>query len=880
MSVWRQIARGLRGLVRRDAADRDAADEVQHYLEEAAAAHRSRGLPPAEAQRAAQLEIGNATVVREQLRGVGWENVVVTLVADLRFAWRLAARRPGFSVLVALTLAIGAGATTAIYSAVRPILFEPLPYPAPDRLVTVTERGRDGLPAGIGFATIKDIEASSRSFEALAAVGLWVPTLNGRAEPERVEGAKVSSTYFAVLGVRPFLGRDFRKEEDRPNAPRVAILSYGLWRGRFGGDSTVVGGPITVDGLPFTVAGVMPPGFENVIDPAVQIWEPLRYDVSLPYACRTCHHLQAIGRLKAGIRVAAATSELNLISARLVADHPTEYEAPGMLVPALKDQVIGGVRSALLVLFGAAGLVLLIACANVVNLLLVRGAQRRGEFVLRATLGAGRGRLLRQLLAEGLLLAVLGGVLGIAVAALAVRALVAAAPPALPRLADIRLDGPALAFTFAVTALAGLTFGLLPAGRATRGDLHPGLAESARRSTGGRHATRRALVVTEIALALTILVGTGLLARTMARLFAVPPGFNATDVLTMQVQTTGPRFTNDTVTHAFFARVLDTVRALPDVQSAGLTSQLPLSGDDDMVGVHLESKPSANPELDPSAFRYAVSSGYLETMQIPLLRGRLLAPTDRSDAPPVVVISDGLARRVWPREDPLGQRVRIGDASRGPWRTVVGVVGDVKQRALSSRTADAVYLPEVQWPYADGAMSLAVRLRAGAAPAAQAMRAAIWGVDKDQPILRVATMAQLASATEAERRFTLLLLAAFAAVALALAVTGIYGVLSNSVTERTREIGVRSALGATRADILALVVREGMVLTMVGVAIGLAGAVAASRAIAAMLFDTSRLDPLTYLGVILVLVGVSAAAAAVPAWRAARVDPSVTLRAE
>jgi putative ABC transport system permease protein len=551
-----------------------------------------------------------------------------------------------------------------------------------------------------------------------------------------------------------------------------------------------------------------------------------------------------------------------------------------MLVPTLKEQVVGGVRPALLAVLGAVALVLLIACANVMNLLIARGAQRRGEFAMRAALGAGHGRLLRQLLTESLLLAALGGVLGLGVAALSVRALVAAAPPALPRLADIRLDGAALAFTLAVTVVAGLTFGLLPAGRATRGDLHPAAAEVSRRTAGSRHATRRALVVAEIALALTLLVGTGLLARTMARLFAVPPGFNAAQVLTMQVQTTGPRFNNDTVTHAFFDRVLDTVRALPGVESAGLSSQLPLSGDFDMYGIHAEAKPRPNPEEDPSAFRYAVSAGYLETMQVPLLRGRLLAPTDRSDAPPVVLISDGLARRVWPREDPLGQRVRIGDATSGSWWTIVGVVGDVKQVALASRTDDAVYVPEAQWPRADGAMSLAVRLRTGSAPATKAVRAAIWGVDKDQPILRVAAMAQLVSASEAQRRFTLLLFAAFAAVALVLAVTGIYGVLSNSVAERTREIGVRSVLGATRADILALVAREGMVLTGFGLVIGLAGAAAASKAVAAMLFDTSRLDPATYLVVILLLIGVSAAAATVPAWRAARVDPALTLRSE
>jgi putative ABC transport system permease protein len=801
------------------------------------------------------------------------------LLADLRYALRLTARRPGFTALVVLTIALGIGATTAIFSAVYPILFAPLPYPQPQRVVLVWERDQDGAESRFGYATFTDVAQTSHSFDAIAASGFWAPTIIGGTAPERLPGQRVSAQFFQVLGVAPALGRSFLPTEDTRGAERVVILSNGLWRRRFGGDSGLVGRSIDLDGTAFTVVGIMPHGFENLLAPDTQLWTPLRYDASLPWACRTCRHLQVVGRLRPGTTVADARRELGVISQRLVDQHPTEYPAVGMLVPTLHEEVTKGVRAALLAVLGAVVLVLLIACANVTNLLLARAGQRDSEFSLRAALGAGRGRVVRQLLTESLVLAVLGGGLGVGMAYLGVRSLVALAP-SLPRVQAIGVNGPVLLFALAITTACGLIFGLAPALHAGRGDLHHSLQAGTPRATTARRMTRGSLVVAEVALALMLLVGSGLLLRSMGRLLAVSPGFDPTGVLSVEVQASGPRFDDDTATRAFFDHVLAATRVLPGVTRAAYTSQLPLSDDFDGYGVHSETHPNVNPEEDPAAFRYAVSPGYLETMGIPLKRGRAFTAVDRIDQPPVVIVSEGLAQKLWPHEDPIGQRVRVGGATDGPWRTVVGIVGDVKQVSLAAGQADAVYLPEVQWPWADGALTLVLRTRGDPARLAAAVRQAVWSVDKDQPIVRVATMDRLLAASAAQRRFTLVLFATFAVVALILAAAGIYGVLAGTVTERLREIGVRTALGASRADIQLMVVRQGLRLTSLGIVAGLVGAVALTKLITTLLFGVSRLDGFTYAGVTGVLVFVAILACWIPAWRAARVDPVETLRAE
>lgn len=877
MSWFRQLGRGLRTLTNRRAADQDVADEVEHYLEQAAAEHRARGLSPADAQRAARLELGSVTSVREQVRGYGWENLVETLYADVRYGARRLRTDFGFTAITVLTLALGIGATTAIFSAVNPILFQPLPYPDPGRITMLWELGGDGSRIDGTFFMYRELAQRSRSFAAIAVFTPWQPTMTGASAPERFEGQRVSASYFEVLGVSPALGRTIRPSEDRLNGPNVVVISDALWRRRFGGDRAIVGRQVTLNDHSFTVIGVMPSSFENLLAPGAELWAPLQYDLSQGRAWG--HHLRTVGRLRPGVKVDRATRELNVLGQAAVDEYRPETYGPEFTAVAtpLQDDVTRGVKPALLALLGAVTLVLVIACVNVTNLLLARGARRRAEFALRSALGAGHARLIRQLLTESLLLALLGGVLGMAVATLGVRALIALSPPALPRINAIVLDGTVFVFGLIVTTLIGLAFGLVPALQAARSDPQRDLQHGSRRTVGGHRRTRNALVIAEVALALTLLVSSGLLLRSMQRLFSVEAGFEASGVLTLQVQTFGRRYADDSSRYRFFAQTLEAVRQVPGVTAAAFTSQLPLSGDFELYGMHFDPSPVTDAGEVHGTFRYAVSPGYIEAMRIPLRRGRSLTEHDRADAPHVALISESVARHRLGGIDPIGQRLRIG-ALDGPLYTVVGVVGDVKQLSLAVNQAEAVYVTAEQWHFADQAMSLIVRARQDAAALVPALRQAIWSVDPDQPIVRVATMDELLVASAAERRFALILFEAFALAALLLAAAGIYGVVSGSVAERTREIGVRSSLGATRLDILGLVLRQGLTLTAAGVVIGLAGAVAASQAIATLLFGVSHLDATTYVGVIALLSAVAVMACGVPAWRAAQLDPLDTLR--
>jgi putative ABC transport system permease protein len=883
MSLWRELTRGLRVLLNRRAADQDVADEVRDYYDQATAALVASGLSPAEARRAAYAELGNMTVVREEVRAYGWENGVDMLLADLRYAARRLRTHRAFAAVSVLTLALGIGASTAIFGAVNPILFESLPYPHARRIVTIWDYGNDGSRLDVTFGTYRELVERSRSFDAIAVMKPWQPTMTGSAEPERLDGQRVSASYFHVLDVSPALGRGFDPSDDRLNGPNVVILSDGLWRRRFGGDRAIVGRQIVVNGDRYAVVGVMPPRFENVLAPSAELWSLVQYDASVPLQGREWgHHLRMVGRLRPDVGMDQAARELATIAHAPVSEFaraPWAALEQGLIVTSLQDDVTRGVRPALLAVLGAVLLVLTIACVNVTNLLLARGAQRRGEFALRVALGAGQARMIRQLLTESLLLATLGGALGMVVAELGVRALVALSPPGLPRVDAIGLDASVFAFALGITTVIGVVVGLIPALQASRGDLHPGVQHSSRRTAGGHQVTRRTLVVAEVALALVLLVSAGLLLRSLQRLFAVAPGFDASHVLTMQVQTPGNQSNDDRATHRFFAQALEAVRRVPGVTATAFTSQLPLSGDFDLYGVHFESTPTGSLESQNGAFRYAVTPGYFETIGIPLRRGRLLGTRDVAGAPAVVLISETFAKQTFPGTDPIGQRLRVGP-NDGPWSTIAGVVGDVKQASLTVNQADAVYMTTAQWRFTDRALWLVVRARGEVAALAPAIRGAIWSVDRDHPIVRVATMENVLAASAAERRFALVVFEAFALAALVLAATGLYGVLSGSVTERMREIGVRSALGASRPNILALVVRQGMTLTALGVAIGLSGAVVASRALVTLLFGVSRLDPITYLGVIALLLGVSGIACWVPAWRAARVDPSITLRAE
>ena len=881
MSLWRQLTHGLRRLMRPAAADQDIADEVDHYLEEAVAALLAEGVPAAEARRMVRLELGTASSVGEEARSYGWEQTVGVFLSDLRHAARQLRNSPGFTVVIAATLALGIGATTAIFSAVNPILFEPLPYPRAASVVMISDFGPGGAPQDTTFGTFLELIERSRLLDAAAVSKPWQPTMIGDAEPERLTGQRVSAGYFRALGVTPILGRDFQPSDDRPDGPRVAILSDALWRRRLGADGSVIGKELTLDDKTFEVIGVMPGRFENVLAASAEIWAPLQYSTSLtPDGREWGHHLRMIARLRPGVGLDRARSELDVIARSPLAEFPRVPWASlkqGLVVNSLQHEVTRAVRPALVAVLGAVLFVLAIACVNVTNLLLARGAQRRGEFAMRSALGARPSRLTRQVLTESVLVAVLGGALGMLVAEAGVHALVALSPPGLPRLGAIRVDGAVFTFALVVTTLAGLLVGAVPALAASRADLQTALQQGSRRAAGGHQWTRRVLVVAEVALALVLLVSAGLLLRSIERLFAVDAGFDTTRLLTMQVQGSGRRLDSDAARLRFFEQILESVRKLPGVEAVALTSQLPLSGDRDGYGIRLDGQHDLK---DVSgALRYAVTPGYLDTMRIPVRRGRALDARDVAGAPRAALVSESLAKRLLPDRDPLGQPIQFGP-EEGPPYTIVGVIGDVKQTSLTIETDDAVYVAMPQWHWVDSVMTLVIRAHGDAASLTPAVRAAIWSVDRNQAIARVGTMDSLVARSEADRRFALILFEAFGLVALLLAATGIYGVLSGSVAERTREIGVRAALGASRLDILSLVARQGMVLMAVGMLIGVAGAVMASQALVTMLFGVSRLDPVTYGAVVLLLTLVSVVASAIPAWRAARVDPAITLRAE
>lgn len=893
MSLWRQLTHGLGSLINRSRTDQAITDEVEQYFEEATAAWIARGLSVEDAKRAARLESGNTTTVQEQVRSYGWENAFRTIAADLRYATRQLRSNAGFTVVSVLTLALGIGASTAILSVVNPILFEPLPYPHPGRILMIWNTSH-GARSEIAFGTYRELAERNRSFAAVAVFEPWQAAMTGGVQPERLEGQSVSASFFRVIGIAPFLGRDFLPSEDVFNGPRVVILSDGLWQRRFRGDRAIIGHQIKLADDNYTVVGVMPRSFTNVLSPSAEIWTPLQYDTR----DITTHfdtwvwgnHLHMVGRLKPGISRDQAVHEVAQIARTPWAEFPRPRSASlqhGLIIDSLQDDIAHSVRPALLAVMGGVVLVLLIACVNVVNLLLARSAARQGEFSVRAALGASQSRIVRQLVTESMLLSLLGGTLGLGVAFAGVRALILLSPPGLPRVDAITIDNVTFAFALGITTVIGLVTGLIPALQVSRKEVQSGLQKNSRHTAGGYSWKRSALVVTEVALSLILLIAAGLLLRSMQRLLQVDPGFNPSHLLTLQVQTFGHQFDDlpsapgvgNSVRRRFFEQALEAVRRVPGVKQAAFTSLLPLSDDPPVVGQYGAQFEDEDSQTGHNVFRYATSPDYCQTMGVRLISGRYLDERDTTSAPQAALISESLARSHFRGQSPIGKRLHVGPRDR-PWYTVVGVVGDVKQTSLAIDQPDAVYLSTEQTWFADETLSFVVRTHGDPAALAPAVTNAIWSVDRNQPIVRLTTMESLLAVTEAERHFVLTLFEVFGIVALALAAVGIYGILSGSVTERTREIGLRAALGASRGNILALVLGQGMRLTALGVVIGFCGTLAASQTLTTLLFGTSRLDPIAYLGVIALLVAVAAIACWTPAWRAARVDPSITLRAE
>ncbi len=843
-----------------------------------------RGMSADEARREARLVLGGLAQTQESVRARSRLPALESIVADVRFGLRLLRKSPGFSAVAILTLALGIGANTAIFSVIDAVLLAPLPYPSPHQLVIVNEGGDPDHATNTSYATWVDWRARSRSFQELALFRGWQPTLAGVDEAEQLVGARVSANFFKTVGVRPALGRDFRDEEDTPATRRVAILGHDLWRRRFGADPAIVGKTVPLDGMSFTVIGVLPADFEPLMIEAMlgrpaDVWSPIGYEAAQPWACRTCRHLHALGRLDARGSPAIARAELETITAALWQEHPTAYPDAGVTVVPLADQLVGPVRPMLYVLLGAVGFVLLIACVNLANLLLARATRRRREVAVRIALGAGRGRVLRQLLSETCVLALAGAAAGLVPASLLPRVL-AALGPRIPRLAEARLDVPVLLFTLGVAVATGLLSGLAPALRLTRDSLHDTLRDGARASAGA--ASRRLrdlLVVGEVALSLTLLVGAGLMVRSLWRLLDAPPGFDPARVLTLNAALVGPRYDEAAAVRRHYDDVVARVRALPGVAAAAMTSQIPLGGNYDGYGFHAEGKMAANPEQDPSAQRFAVSPGYLDAMRIPLVRGRDLAATDVAGSPQVMLVGQTTAERVWPGEDPVGKRVKLGGTD-GPWWTVVGVAGDVRHTRLDEPPAMQMYVPHAQWPFADSQMVVVVRTLGPTGELGAAVEKAVRSVDPAEPISHAMALDDLVARSVAQRRLSLALLAAFAAVALLLSAIGIYGVTSYAVAQRTRELGIRLALGARPRQLVAAQLRQGLVLALGGIAAGVAAALVLTRFLGSLLYGVSATDPATFAGVALLLAAVATAASYIPARRVTRVDPTLALRAE
>jgi len=874
---WNRL-RGWLGLGRRD---EEFAEELRFHQEMLEEQHRAHGMDDAGARRAARLELGGLPQLRERWRDQRGLPGLEMLRQDVRYGLRMLARAPGFTAAAVLTLALGIGANTAIFTVVDAVLLRQLPFADEDRLMTVGDATSDGMSANVGFTTVLDWRARSRMFESFALMRTWMPTLIMSGEAERVPAVRVSWNYFAMMGVRPAQGRTFTADEDRPDHWRVVLLSDGLWRRRFGADRAIVGRTIVMNDREYRVIGIMPASFEPLdaehYYQRAELWAPIGYDASMADACRGCRHLRAFGRLARGVTPAQASAEMNAIREQLRREHPDDYDAGAIALVPLRDALTRNVRTALLVLLAAVGLVLLIACANVASLLLARALTRQRELGLRAALGAGRARIIRQLLTESAMLSGLGASAGLALAALSVRVIAALAPVSLPRMEHIGIDARVLVFTGAVAVLTAVTFGLVPAWRGASG--LQGTLLGARGHVAGRSRARAALVVADLVLALVLLAGSGLMLRTMAALTHASPGFNPDRVLTLQFSLVGKAYAEDPAVAAFQDRFLEKVGALHGVEAAALGSQIPLGGNADCWGFHAKSRTNPNTADDPCIERYGATPGYLQVMGIPLRSGRFFTAEDRAGSEPVIVISESTARAVWGTADPIGAEVRIGDALHGPWRRVIGIVGDTHHEDIAAAPTPAMYTPQTQ--VTDSFLVAAIRTAtADSTSLAAPLRAVMRDLDPAVPIYDVATMDAWLVKSSAQRLFVMRLLSGFACVAVLLAAIGLYGVVSHGVAQRTREVGVRLALGATRADILRLVLAQGIAVVVAGVVGGIGLALLAMRYLKNLVFGVSPADPVTLGAAAGLLAIVALAAHALPIRRALRIDPAAALRHE
>ena len=801
-----------------------------------------------------------------------------TVFHDLRYAVRMLTKAPGFALIAIATLAIGIGLNTAMFSVVDAVLLRPLPFEEPDRIVAVYEANpaKAFLEGAASPPNYLDWQAQNRTLSAMAAYNPGTVTLTGSGTPAQIDFAQVTPQFLEVLKGSPILGRGFAKEEGERGRDHVALLSYRLWKQSFASDKAVLDKSIQLDGEPYTIIGVMPQTFQFPLS-EVELWTPLSFPENIATQ-RGAHYLSVIGRLKDGVSLSQAQADLKQIAAQLEKQYPRQNTGYSTNVMTLRDSLVGDVRPSLLLLLGAVALVVLIACANVANLLLARSAARERELAIRTALGAGRSRIIRQLLTESAVLAFVGAAVGLWLAYWVQQAIVTFGPKGVPLLDAVQLSKPVLLFTGAVTVLTALLFGLMPAFKAAGKDLHVAMRTGASGAVGGKHQRhmRNSLVVAEMALSITLLVGAGLLIRSFQRLSGVDPGFNPQNIQTFSISLPDVKYKDTAQRGAFFENVLARVRSLPGVESAGSVFFLPLSGYSFSSSIYID-----NAGDDPNSAQLRVASaGYFETMQIPLLRGRLFGPQDQLGSQKVVLIAESAAKKLFSNADPIGHHVRFG-VRPGPERLegdIIGVVGDVHHSTLATAPAPMFYAAMPQ--SGTGFEFFVVRSKLPSEGLVNAIREQLKQVDPDVPLADVKPMTELLSTSLAERRFYMFLLGLFAAVALTLSAIGIYGVISYSVTQRTREIGVRVALGAAQADILKLVLSEALVMVFVGIAGGLIAALLLTRLLTSLLFGVGKYDPTTMVMVSVTLVACALFASYWPARRATRVDPMVALRSE
>jgi putative ABC transport system permease protein len=813
---------------------------------------------------------------------------MTTLISDVRYALRGHLRQPGLAVVAIVTLALGIGASTAIFSVVNGVLLRPLPYPNSQQLVSIQVNSRIGSTEGfydLSEPEFLDFGSQISSFSEVAGYSGTQITMGDSLSSRRIRVMRTTANLFPLLGVNPILGRTFSPEEDLPDVPRVVVLSYGMWQTEFGGDANIVGRSMIIADRPVTIIGVMPAGFEFP-RPGVDAYSQLQLDREDPWE-RNNHYLPTIARLTPGTTLEQASSEVSILAARSTEDYPEYYPNSGLAVQlqSFQDSIVGVVKTPLYILLAAVGFVLLTACVNVANLLLARGETRKREIAIRAAIGASGSRVTRQLLTESFLLAAAGGIAGLGVAVLGVDALLTIAPSAVPRLDEIGIDVTVLGFSVAAAIATGLLFGVIPAMHATRQNVQEVLKEGggARGGVRSGHALRRTLVATQVMLAVVLVTASGLMLRSVINMYNVDKGFETANILTFRIDPSSARYDTQEKRVAYYAQLLERMNAVPGVRSAAAVQSLPMTGGTNNWSIIIEGQPVANVGEAPADLVQRVTPEYFDALGMTLVRGRLFTHRDDAESPPVVVISEAMAQKHWPGEDAIGKRMKVFMPD-WPWIEVIGILKDVRHRGPNQEPRPRWYVPHAQAyvsAYATPlSTTIAVRSNSDPTPLMGPIRNLMTEFDGSVPISNVRTMEQILDGAVGGQRFVMTLLSVFGLLALFLAVVGVYGVVSYAVSQRTREIGLRMALGAKGGSVLTQVLREGLVLSLVGVGVGLAGSIALSRVFESMVFGITPTDPVTYGGVVIVLVVAATGASLLPARRASRVSPMVALRQE